>query len=263
LFLRHQTMDKVQKYNSFNTNTPSSESYRNYLENHILQFLYSCWHCVDTKRRRVKQIHIKFWSQKSFLEDNKKELEKPRQTGGYNYNGSCTMEWCVCLSACIHHGCEEPSNSTYLHTHTHTHTHTYIYTKTMGSLLYVYIYKITNQLTPQRRVLGKLITIQVVKKSPPPPAFMEIEELSPCSLVPLLSQIHPVYNVPPYIRNIILLLSYHQCVVLPSSLLLSGVSTKILYAFWIATTNQVCKQKTSCTYIRETPIIIIIIIIII
>jgi hypothetical protein len=30
-FLRHQTMDKVQKYNSFNTNTPSSESYRNYL----------------------------------------------------------------------------------------------------------------------------------------------------------------------------------------------------------------------------------------
>jgi len=31
--LRHQTMDKVQKYNSFNTNTPSSESYRNYLWN--------------------------------------------------------------------------------------------------------------------------------------------------------------------------------------------------------------------------------------
>jgi len=28
--LRHQTMDKVQKYKSFNTNTPSSESYRNY-----------------------------------------------------------------------------------------------------------------------------------------------------------------------------------------------------------------------------------------
>jgi hypothetical protein len=24
-------MDKVQKYNSFNTNTPSSESYRNYI----------------------------------------------------------------------------------------------------------------------------------------------------------------------------------------------------------------------------------------
>jgi hypothetical protein len=31
LFLRHQTMDKVQKHNSFNTNTPSSESYRDYL----------------------------------------------------------------------------------------------------------------------------------------------------------------------------------------------------------------------------------------
>jgi len=25
-------MDKVQKYNSFNTNTPSSESYRNYCQ---------------------------------------------------------------------------------------------------------------------------------------------------------------------------------------------------------------------------------------
>jgi len=33
LFLRHQTMDKVQKHNSFNTNTPSSESYRNHLWN--------------------------------------------------------------------------------------------------------------------------------------------------------------------------------------------------------------------------------------
>jgi hypothetical protein len=30
LFLRHQTMDKVRKHNSFNINTPSSESYRNY-----------------------------------------------------------------------------------------------------------------------------------------------------------------------------------------------------------------------------------------
>jgi hypothetical protein len=28
LFLRHQTMDKVHKHNSFNTNTPLSESYR-------------------------------------------------------------------------------------------------------------------------------------------------------------------------------------------------------------------------------------------
>jgi hypothetical protein len=28
-------MDKVQKYNSFNTNTPSSESYRNYLEDEV------------------------------------------------------------------------------------------------------------------------------------------------------------------------------------------------------------------------------------
>jgi len=29
-------MDKVQKHNSFNTNTPSSESYRNYLKEHFL-----------------------------------------------------------------------------------------------------------------------------------------------------------------------------------------------------------------------------------
>jgi hypothetical protein len=35
IFLRHQTMDKVRKYNSFNTNTPSSESYRNYLRNSL------------------------------------------------------------------------------------------------------------------------------------------------------------------------------------------------------------------------------------
>jgi hypothetical protein len=29
LFLRHQTMDKAHKHSSFNTNTPSSESYKN------------------------------------------------------------------------------------------------------------------------------------------------------------------------------------------------------------------------------------------
>jgi hypothetical protein len=40
LFLRHQTMDKVQKHNLFNTNTPSSESYRNYLGK-IIVFVYS------------------------------------------------------------------------------------------------------------------------------------------------------------------------------------------------------------------------------
>jgi len=28
--LRHQTMDKVQKHNAFNTNTPSLESYKYY-----------------------------------------------------------------------------------------------------------------------------------------------------------------------------------------------------------------------------------------
>jgi len=30
-------MDKVQKHNSFNTNTPSSESYKNYLCNNALK----------------------------------------------------------------------------------------------------------------------------------------------------------------------------------------------------------------------------------
>jgi len=35
-------MDKVQKYNSFNTNTPSSESYRNYLGYFML---YICCYC--------------------------------------------------------------------------------------------------------------------------------------------------------------------------------------------------------------------------
>jgi len=39
--LRHQTMDKVQKYNSFNTNTPSSESYRNYFRPLSLPMFYS------------------------------------------------------------------------------------------------------------------------------------------------------------------------------------------------------------------------------
>jgi len=36
-------MDKVQKYNSFNTNTPSSESYRNYLK-YIIIFIM--WYLV-------------------------------------------------------------------------------------------------------------------------------------------------------------------------------------------------------------------------
>jgi hypothetical protein len=32
-------MDKVQKHNSFNTNTPSSESYRNYLKHSSANFV--------------------------------------------------------------------------------------------------------------------------------------------------------------------------------------------------------------------------------
>jgi hypothetical protein len=40
-FLRHQTMDKVQKHNSFNTNTPSSESYRDSRHPHTILILPS------------------------------------------------------------------------------------------------------------------------------------------------------------------------------------------------------------------------------
>jgi hypothetical protein len=39
-FLRHQTMDKVQKHNSFNINTPSSESSRNYRCQYVVRPLW-------------------------------------------------------------------------------------------------------------------------------------------------------------------------------------------------------------------------------
>jgi hypothetical protein len=50
LFLRHQTMDKVQKYNSFNTNTPSSESYRNHEQEAVLEI------CVVLKLRAAVRV---------------------------------------------------------------------------------------------------------------------------------------------------------------------------------------------------------------
>jgi len=63
--LRHQTMDKVQKHNSFNTNTPSSESYRNYLwllgvflsAKGIYLFYHGSWqHIVTAKKRKYRSL---------------------------------------------------------------------------------------------------------------------------------------------------------------------------------------------------------------
>jgi len=48
-------MDKVQKHNSFNTNTPSSESYRNYL------------FCTELKQKRCKYYFIKEWMDPVFV----------------------------------------------------------------------------------------------------------------------------------------------------------------------------------------------------
>jgi hypothetical protein len=45
-------MDKVQKHNSFNTNTPSSESYRNY------QTTARRWLNFVGSRRRKRRLHI-------------------------------------------------------------------------------------------------------------------------------------------------------------------------------------------------------------
>jgi hypothetical protein len=58
-FLRHQTMDKVQKYNSFNTNTPSSESYRNYSLDWLTKLhlvAESCTICSSHSRRPVWKL---------------------------------------------------------------------------------------------------------------------------------------------------------------------------------------------------------------
>jgi len=60
-------MDKVQKHNSFNTNTPSSESYRN----HVLSGIsYECqtWYLTLSKSKKewrylhTKRAHENVWS---------------------------------------------------------------------------------------------------------------------------------------------------------------------------------------------------------
>jgi hypothetical protein len=47
-------MDKVQKYNSFNTNTPSSESYRNYFNEEF----YVAHGCISIYRTDLGTIVV-------------------------------------------------------------------------------------------------------------------------------------------------------------------------------------------------------------
>jgi hypothetical protein len=55
-------MNKVQKHNSFNTNTPSSESYRNYLSKEV-KFSVEC--CMEMQsgtvcgKQRCMDRHVK------------------------------------------------------------------------------------------------------------------------------------------------------------------------------------------------------------
>jgi len=67
-------MDKVQKYNSFNTNTPSSESYRNYLQ------ITLPWR---------KAVHLQQWfsccgsrSQWEFATCSRGSMEKKKKPNG-------------------------------------------------------------------------------------------------------------------------------------------------------------------------------------
>jgi len=68
-------MDKVQKHNSFNTNTPSSESYRNYLlcmfrmflPRHVSQLLSKCQEQLTSVLSLTHSIRMlagsRIWSQ--------------------------------------------------------------------------------------------------------------------------------------------------------------------------------------------------------
>jgi hypothetical protein len=54
-------MDKVQKYNSFNTNTPSSESYRNYLIRFITTYACPAWElAADSHLLKLQHLENKF-----------------------------------------------------------------------------------------------------------------------------------------------------------------------------------------------------------
>jgi hypothetical protein len=58
LVLRHQTMDKVHKHNSINTNTPSSESYRSDVWRFIHLLIGSCVHMLWHVQLRAAHVSI-------------------------------------------------------------------------------------------------------------------------------------------------------------------------------------------------------------
>jgi len=98
------------------------------------------------------------------------------------------------------------------------------------------------QITSRSRVLERLIVAQLVKKFLTflcKPKFHYRVHKSP-PLVPILSQINPVYNCSPYFPKIQSNLSSHLCLDLPSCLFPSGFPTKILHACLIS-------MHTTCT----------------
>jgi hypothetical protein len=54
------------------------------------------------------------------------------------------------------------------------------------------------------------------------------------ALVPIRSQINPVYTLPRYLLGSILILSFHLRLSLPSCLLPSGFPAKMLYVFLVS-----------------------------
>jgi hypothetical protein len=59
-------------------------------------------------------------------------------------------------------------------------------------------------------------------------------------LVPILSHINPVHSIPSYLSKILLILSTHLRLCLPSGLFPSGMPTNILYAFLFSPIRATC-----------------------
>jgi len=90
---------------------------------------------------------------------------------------------------------------------------------------YVLIYLL---LTPWSRViLKKLIGFQPVKKIPHISWNLKVHRCPPP--IPILSQLNPVHTPTSHFLKIILILSSHLCLGLPSRLFASGFPTKTLY----------------------------------
>jgi hypothetical protein len=79
-------MDKVQKYNSFNTNTPSSESYKNRL---LMIVNFFCQGESVGKRELLNRT----------MSQPGKSLpyETTSQTGSCN---RVNVQWCACMRVC-------------------------------------------------------------------------------------------------------------------------------------------------------------------